>query len=94
MNSPVDQQKTGDMDAKVKSRCELDDNLNILRRVPVFSSIPIERLKLYAYLSKRMRYRAGEFVFRQWESGNRGYIVIRGKAQVIRELKDRSILLA
>ena len=61
--------------------------------MPIFSGIPIEQLKLYAYLSKRSHYRAGEFVFRQWESGNLGYVVISGKAQVIRELKDHSVFL-
>jgi CRP/FNR family transcriptional regulator, cyclic AMP receptor protein len=93
MNSPMDQEKARELDARGKSRCELDENLDILRRVPVFSSIPIERLKLYAYLSKRILYRAGEFVFRQGQRGNLGYVVIGGKAQVIRELKDHSIFL-
>jgi CRP/FNR family cyclic AMP-dependent transcriptional regulator len=93
MNSPMDQDKACELDAKGRSRCELDENVDILRMVPAFSGIPMERLKLYAYLSKRMQYRAGEFVFRQGESGNLGYIVICGKAQVIGELKDHSILL-
>ena len=93
MNSPMGQEKVFEPEVRGKSRCELEQNLDILRKVPIFSSIPIERLKLYAYLSKRMHYRAGEFVFRHWESGNLGYIVICGKAQVIRELKDHSIFL-
>lgn len=75
------------------SRCELEVNLDILRKVPIFSSIPIERLKLYAYLSKRIHYRPGEFVFRHWECGNLGYIIICGKAQVIRELRTHSLFL-
>jgi CRP/FNR family transcriptional regulator, cyclic AMP receptor protein len=93
MNSPMDQEKLCEPDAKGKSRCELEENLDILRKVPIFSSIPMERLKLYAYLSKRMHYRAGEFVFRHWESGDLGYVIICGKAQVIRELKEHSIFL-
>jgi len=93
MSSPLDQQRVFEPDAKGRSRCALDKNLDILRRVPIFSGIPIEQLKLYAYLSNRSHYRAGEFVFRQWESGDLGYVVIQGKAQVIRELKDHSIFL-
>jgi|WetSurMetagenome_2_1015567.scaffolds.fasta_scaffold02446_5 CRP/FNR family transcriptional regulator, cyclic AMP receptor protein len=93
MNSPMDREKAPELDAAGKNRCELDKNLDILRRVPAFSGIPIERLKLYAYLSNRMHFRAGDFVFRQGEQGDLGYVVICGKGQVIRELKDHSILL-
>src|SRR5512139_3808542 len=93
MNSPTDQEKASEADDRGKGRCELDDNLNILRLVPAFSGIPLDRLKLYAYLSRRRHYRAGEFVFRQGERGDLGYIVICGKAQVIGELKTHSILL-
>jgi CRP/FNR family transcriptional regulator, cyclic AMP receptor protein len=93
MNSPIDREKTCEVDARGRSRCELDENLDILRMVPAFSSIPIERLKVYAYLSNRIRYRAGEFVFRQGEHGNLGYVIVCGKAQVIRELTDHSIFL-
>jgi CRP/FNR family transcriptional regulator, cyclic AMP receptor protein len=93
MSSPKDGEKAPELDATGNNRCELDQNLDLLRRVPAFSGIPFERLKLYAYLSKRMHFRAGEFVFRQGELGNLGYIVICGKGQVIRELKDHSILL-
>jgi CRP-like cAMP-binding protein len=93
MNSPLDQQKIFEPDVNGRSRCELDKNLDILRMVPAFSSIPIERLKVYAYLSNRIRYRAGEFVFRQGERGNLGYVVVCGRAQVIRELTDHSIFL-
>lgn len=93
MSSPMDQEKAHELDAAGRNRCELDENVDILRKVPAFSGIPIERLKLYAYLSKRMHYRAGEFVFRQGELGNLGYVVICGKAQVIRELKEHSIFL-
>jgi CRP/FNR family transcriptional regulator, cyclic AMP receptor protein len=93
MSSTTDQEEAREPDGTARRRCELDENLDILRRVPAFSGIPIERLKLYAYLSRRMHYRPGEFVFRQGEFGNLGYIVICGKAQVIRELKDHSIFL-
>lgn len=71
----------------------LDVNIEILRCVPAFSGIPVQRLKLYAYLSKRACYHPGEFLFRQGDSDDQGYIVISGRAQVIREYKDHSVLL-
>jgi CRP/FNR family transcriptional regulator, cyclic AMP receptor protein len=77
----------------VATRCELDENLEILRRIPIFSAIPLQRLKLYAYLSKRVSFRAGQFIFRQREIGDRGYIIVSGRVQVIREFPDHSVLL-
>lgn len=74
-------------------RCELDENLEILRRIPVFSGIPLHRLKLYAYIGKRVSYPAGQFIFRQHELGDRGYIIVSGRVQVIREFSDHSVLL-
>jgi CRP/FNR family transcriptional regulator, cyclic AMP receptor protein len=73
--------------------CELDENLQILWKNPVFSGIPLERLRVYAYLSKRVRYQEGEFLFRQGESDDLGYIVTSGRVQVVREFEDHSVLL-
>ncbi len=75
------------------NRCELEENLAVLRGVEAFSSLPIQRLKLYAYVSRRLCYRAGEFLFHQGASDDLGYIVIKGKLQIVRELRDRSVLL-
>lgn len=91
MNSPMENEKACTLDAP--SRCELEENLEILRRVPVLSEIPVQRLRVYAYLSKRMRYSQGEFLFRQGERDDRGYIIISGRAQIIREHKEKSLIL-
>lgn len=92
MNSPPDHRKDCDVNSNV-GRCELDENLEILKALPVFSGIPTDRLRLYAYLSRRERYQPGQFLFRQGDHDNRGYIVIQGKARVIREFQDHFFLL-
>jgi CRP/FNR family cyclic AMP-dependent transcriptional regulator len=74
-------------------RCELEENVDILRRVPAFSLIPLERLKVYAYVCKRFCYRKGEFLFRQGDTDSRAYIMVSGNAQVVRERKNHSIFL-
>lgn len=74
-------------------RCELEENLEILRRVPILSAIPLQRLKLYAYLARRVSYNPGQFIFRQREPGDRGYVIISGRVQVVREFPDHSVLL-
>jgi CRP-like cAMP-binding protein len=73
--------------------CELDENLEILRRVPAFSGAPLERLRLFAFMSKRLFFKAGTFIIRQNDPARHAYILISGKAQVIKEYKERSALL-
>lgn len=92
MNSPADPEKAC-LISSARKGCELQENLEVWRAVPVFSDIPLQRLKVYAYLSKRARYRGGEFLFRQGDSDDRGFIIISGKVQVIREFEDHSVLL-
>lgn len=93
MNSPADRETTCTWSLEDGGQCELDLNITILQNVSVFAPVPPERLKLYAYLSRRACYRAGDFLFRQGEIDNHGYILISGRVQVIRELFDHSVLL-
>lgn len=92
MTSPTVPDKTCQIQA-TGGRCEMDENLEILRNIQAFSCIPMDRLRLYAYLSKRMHFKEGEFVFRHGDSDDKGYIIISGRVQVIREYQDRSLLL-
>jgi len=92
MSSPMEHDRTCSMNEH-GGRCELETNLEVLRKIPVFSGIPLQRLKLYAYLCKRVCYRTGEFIFRQGDSDDRGYILVSGRAQVVREYEDHSVFL-
>lgn len=83
----MDREKASEADTGGKCACELEVNLDILRKVPIFSSIPIERLKLYAYLSKRMRYRPGNLCFATGKAATSGTSSSVEGPQVIRELK-------
>lgn len=92
MNSPMEHDQTCSI-SEQSGRCELETNLDVLRKTPVFSGIPLQRLKLYAYLCKRVCYRAGEFIFRQGDSDDRGYILLSGSVQIVREYEDHSVFL-
>lgn len=74
-------------------RCELDDNVEILRNIPTFAGVPHHRLKLYAYIAKRQRFRPGEFLFRQGEPASSAFILVSGRVQIIREFPDHSVVL-
>ncbi|SMC22796.1 Cyclic nucleotide-binding domain-containing protein [Desulfacinum hydrothermale DSM 13146] len=73
--------------------CELDRNVEILRRVDTFAGLPLERLKVYALLCHRLRIEKGQFLFQQGEPADKAYVVIEGKAQIIRQYEDHSFIV-
>jgi CRP-like cAMP-binding protein len=64
--------------------CEFQENLNLLRQTHFFSGLPLESLKVFAYLCMRERLHAGEFLFRQGEDDHQAYYIVSGKARLER----------
>jgi CRP-like cAMP-binding protein len=63
-----------------------------LRQTYFFSGIPLEALKVFAYLCTRERYKAGEYLFRQGEDDGQAFYLIEGKA-VLEYEQDSEILV-
>jgi len=63
---------------------ELQDNLEILRQTYFFSVLPLETLKIFAYLCTREKFRQGEIIFRQDEDDGQAFYIIDGKARLER----------
>jgi len=59
---------------------ELQENLEILRQTYFFSVLPLETLKIFAYLCTREKYRPGEIIFRQDEDDGQAFYIIDGNA--------------
>jgi CRP/FNR family cyclic AMP-dependent transcriptional regulator len=59
---------------------EFQENLEILRQTYFFSVLPLETLKIFAYLCTRERFRQGEHIFRQDEDDGQAFYIINGKA--------------
>jgi CRP/FNR family transcriptional regulator, cyclic AMP receptor protein len=76
MNSSTDQKP---------APSEYQANLEILMQLPVFSGLPIELMKVLAYLCKRETFRPGEFLFRQFEVDSNAYLILSGEAGLIDE---------
>ncbi|GBC62426.1 Crp/Fnr family transcriptional regulator [Desulfonema ishimotonii] len=70
-------------------RSELVENLEALRRLPIFSDIPFEIIRLYAYTAKRRHFRQGEVIFRQGERASRAYLVLSGRIQLFMEKEGK-----
>jgi CRP-like cAMP-binding protein len=59
---------------------ELEQNLNYLRRTYFFSTVPVEALKVFAYLCHREEFGPDEYLFRQSEDNGRAFYLIEGCA--------------
>ena len=61
---------------------EFQENLETLRHIFFFSGVPLERLKLLAYVCKREIFKPGEYIFRQDEDDGQAFYVLSGKARL------------
>jgi CRP-like cAMP-binding protein len=62
---------------------EFKKNLSILREIRFFSELPMETLKVLAYLCVRETLKAGDYLFRQNDDDGRAFYIISGRARMI-----------
>ena len=61
----------------------LKDEVEMLRRITLFSGLPPAKLKLLAFTSDRVMYRMGEDLFHQGDIGDAAYVILSGNADVL-----------
>ena len=61
----------------------LQQDVEVLRKIPLFAKIEPARLKLLAFTSEHVEFQPGESVCRQGEPGDSAYIVLDGTADVV-----------
>lgn len=61
----------------------LTEEVDALRRVPLFANIEPAKLKLLAFTSERLNFADGQTLFRQGELGDAAYILLDGAADVV-----------
>lgn len=55
------------------------ERMELLKKVPMFDTIPVERLRVVAAICVEKQYSKGDVIFRQADPGDELYIVIEGK---------------
>jgi CRP-like cAMP-binding protein len=60
----------------------LQDEVEMLRRVPIFSTIDPAKLKLLAFASDRTHFRSGTSLCHQGEQGDAAFVILTGTAEV------------
>jgi CRP-like cAMP-binding protein len=72
----------------------LSNEVELLRRVPLFAGIEPAKLKLLAYTSDVVTYHEGQVLFRMGDVGDAAYVIIKGDADVIVTTSDGEIPVA
>jgi len=72
----------------------LKDEVDMLRRVPLFCQIAPAKLKLLAFASERMSCREGQNLFRQGDIGDAAYVILSGTADVLVQSEAGEIRVA
>ncbi len=60
----------------------LNEEVELLRNIPLFSKIEPSKLKLLAFASDRLTFAPGQELFHQGDPGDAAYIIMDGEAEV------------
>ncbi len=61
----------------------IEEEVEILRRIPLFANIEPAKLKLMCFASERITYKEGQSLFEQGDVGDAAFIIVDGTAEVI-----------
>ncbi len=61
----------------------IQDEVAVLRRIPLFAHIDAQKLKLLAFTSERIVYEPGQTLFLQGEEGDASFVIIDGQADIL-----------
>jgi CRP-like cAMP-binding protein len=62
---------------------KLDQEVELLRRIPMFAKIEPSRLKLLAFTSERVTFQPGQELCHQGDIGDAAYLIISGEADIL-----------
>ena len=72
----------------------LNEEVEVLRSVPLFAKIEPSKLKLLAFTSERLTFPAGGELFHQGDPGEAAYIILSGQADVVIDTPTGEIAVA
>ncbi len=61
----------------------LKEELEVIKRIPLFSKVDPARLKLLAFASDRLTYADGQFFFHAGDQCDGAYVILEGEAEVL-----------
>jgi len=61
----------------------IQQEVELLKRIPLFSNVQPSKLKLLAFTSDRVTFLAGEILFSQGEAGDAAYVLLSGDGEIV-----------
>ena len=72
----------------------LDQEVDILRKIPMFAKIEPAKLKLMAFASERLTFKEGQSLVIQGDTGDSAFIIVEGTADVVVNTPDGPVIVA
>jgi CRP-like cAMP-binding protein len=72
----------------------VEDEVKVLKRIPLFSNIDSAKLKLMAFASERLSFTPGQYLCKQGDVGDAAFIIIDGDADVVLENGGEGLTVA
>jgi CRP-like cAMP-binding protein len=72
----------------------LEQEVEVLRRIPLFANIEPARLKLMAFASQRMTFKPDQALCREGEPGDAAYIIVDGTADILKDTDEGPVKVA
>ena len=72
----------------------LNEEVDLLRKIPLFAKIEPSKLKLLAFTSERLTFGAGQELFHQGDVGDKAYIIINGEADILVDSPSGELVVA
>lgn len=72
----------------------LSEEVEMLRKIPLFSGIDPGKLKLLAFASDRKVYKKGQDLFKQGDIGDAAYVIVSGSAEIIVDSDQGEVAVA
>ncbi len=60
----------------------LKEEVDLLRRIPLFANVERAKLKLLAFTSERVAFEAGQVLFREGDVADAAYVLIEGEVTI------------
>jgi len=72
----------------------INDDVELLRRIPMFAKVEPAKLKLLAFTSERVSYDVGQELFHQGDAADAAYIIVEGAADVMVDTPKGPLVVA
>lgn len=72
----------------------LNEEVELLRQIPMFQKVEQSKLKLLAFTSERLTFQPGQVICEQGEPGDSMYVIVAGDADIIVNMPDGPLKVA